>query len=116
MMHQVTGKHIADKRRAASHHGISQEMPRPAETHTPQHTCMMVVSPSLAKRTHLRSPIAAAFLRSKGVSRGLGWVPVMSVPAGRVNVHVKICVSTTLPIAHHTHTADHPMGAMYENH
>ena len=43
------------------------------------HTCMMVVSPSLAKRTHLRKPIAAAFLRSNGVIRGLG-VVVMSVP------------------------------------
>lgn len=40
---------------------------------------MMVVSPFLAKRTHLRSPIAAAFLRSKGVCSG-PWPPIMSVP------------------------------------
>lgn len=43
---------------------------------------MMVVSPSLAKRTHLRRPMAAAFLRSYGVSKGFGVVViVMSVPA-----------------------------------
>lgn len=46
-----------------------------------QHTCMMDVAPLLSNRTHLRSPIAAAFLRSNGVSREFGGVLVMSVPA-----------------------------------
>ena len=53
-----------------------------------QHTCRMSVVPLLSKRTHLRSPTAAAFLRSKGVSRGLGVVLAMSVPAGTAIMHV----------------------------
>ena len=61
-------------------------------------TVKMSVVPLLSKRTHLRSPTAAAFLRSKGVSRGFGVVLAMSVPACTVIMLVMLVRDTAIAV------------------